>query len=239
MDSQEYINNWSNILKNTNNGADMIATRTAESLKNEGYTAREASDIMVADDFDSELVEAVIDKTYADPTTADNETEKVVVSYVVPTCYEDVKPFVEKALNESSARDFMKKLARTNCPIIPNLPENKLESFVRLAQRAKEDRNNLEVLHNDLLPFIESAMYNSIIIAEKNNTSSVKASDQNHKYVVASKKETYDVQVNEGTCTCEKYSEGNFATFGLACEHIVAVANVISPNYKVARNELG
>jgi hypothetical protein len=234
--NDEMIYNWSNALRKTSDGVLLVAIKTAEKLKEENYSVGDASDILVAADYDLKIVDAAIKNVYSEEEE-DEEEQKGVAAFVVPTSYEDVKPLVEKSLVESSARDFMEKLARSAYPIIPNLPDNKFESFIRVAARAKEDENALVILHKDLLPFIESAMYESVKIAEKKQSkANVSSTGDESRYVVAySIGEVNDISVESGECNCDKYIKGNYHDFGLACEHLVSATNIISPGYKLVR----
>lgn len=239
--NEEFIINWANTLKKTDDGAVMIATRTAEKLKEDGYAPSEISDVMVADNYDINLVDQVINNIFASDTQEEIVTaEEKVTTYVVPTSYEDVRSFVESTLRECSAKEFMERLARAEYPIIKDMNDHKFESFVRLAERAKNDKYAREVLHSDLLPFVETAMYEAVKLSEDNKPKTIVASVDDDKYTVSySLKDINDVFVKSAKCSCEKYTKGNYSDFGLACEHIVSAVDKISPNYKLPRNFAG
>ena len=241
ISDNDMIYNWSNSLRKTDDGATVTAIRMAEKLKNDGYARGEACDILVADDYDMKLVDNVLGRVYAS-TDEEVVEEPSEVSYVVPTAYADIKPFIEMSLMASSARDFMTKLAHSEYPIIKSLSGNGFESFVRLAEQAKENRYSLEALHNDLEPFMETAMFESVKIAETNKSRTVVAidnSDETDVCVSYSVAKSNDVSLKTATCNCDKYIKGNYAEFGLACEHIVSAAEMVSPNQKLPRNFAG
>ena len=137
--TDEFIYNWANTLRKTEGGAVLTATRTAEKLKNQGYSKRDISDILVADDYDIPLVDNVVKQIFASEIQKETPELHHTNTYVVPTSYEDVKPFVESTLNSCSPREFVDKLAKSEYPIM-KISGNHYESFVRLASQAKENK---------------------------------------------------------------------------------------------------
>lgn len=234
--TDEFIYNWANTLRKTEDGAVLTATRTAQTLKDKGYSQRDISDILVADDYDIPLVDNVVKQIFASEIKKEIPELHHTNTYVVPTTYDDVKPFIESTLDSCSAREFVDKLAKSEYPIM-KISGNHYESFVRLASQAKENKYMLSSLHKELLPFIETSMYDAVCIAEDNKQKTVIASVDNDKYTVRySATDIKDVFVKSAQCSCDKYIKGNYVDFGLACEHIVSAVNEISPNHKLPRN---
>jgi hypothetical protein len=245
--NDEFIYNWTNSLRQTADGATFVATRLASDLKDKGYNASEASDMLLGQEYNLSLVDKVVNTVFAEKTA--QLEEKPIVAYVVPTAYEDIKPFVEKTLKCCSGREFMEKLAKTQYPIMTGLNTHSYESFVRLASEAKKSEYALQKLHQELLPFLETAMFSCVSSAETNRPRTVVSEnkDGTHRVLFAGKIEseimskTMDVDANNVTlktsyCNCDKFERGNYADFGLACEHIIAAADEVSPNYKLQRD---
>lgn len=239
--NDELILNWTNTLRHTKDGVILAAARVASTLKQSGYAPGEAMDILIADDYEDDVAEAAIKHAYAvseDKEEVD-ELSKPVTAYIVPTSYDDVKTIVENTLRSSSAEDFIMRLARSENPILANLPDNKVQSFIRIATVAKENALIMEALHNDLTPFFENAMYESVRLSESKKSRTTIAATKDNKYTVAeSIDKANDVCMKTGTCSCDKYTKGHYSVFGLACEHLVAAANEISPNHKLVKGEL-
>jgi hypothetical protein len=237
MSHDEFIYNWENSLRKTNDGATLVASRTAEELKEKGYSASEISDIMIADNHDMKIVEAAVRKAFRVAMAEDSPEKETFDAYVTPSSYDDVKPFVEKTLSECSAREFMNRLAKTKYPILKGISDRTFDSLVRMAEIAKESKMAMGVLHADLSPFFESAMYDCVKTAEdKSNLTTISDSGDDTRYAVAYNIERVNqVDISKGTCDCDKYVDGHYADFGLACEHIISAANNVSPNSKLLR----
>jgi hypothetical protein len=41
--------------------------------------------------------------------------------------------------------------------------------------------------------------------------------------------------LESGTCSCSRFAQGHFGDFGLACEHIVAAADKVSPHQRLLK----
>ncbi len=217
-DSYEMIANWSNSLRQNNDGVRLVAAQTATDLQRRGFSALEALDVMAADHFDIRLAEDVIGEIYnpASPTAA--PVAAIKQAMVVPTQYNDVAPFIEKKLEELSPRSFINLLAKSENPIL-RVSQKSLESFYRLAEYAKKDEHALKLLHKELTPWVEEAMYASVLASE-NRTAA---------------KSDMEVDLDAGTCSCSRFTGSRMAEFGLACEHLVRAADSTSPHQRLMR----
>jgi predicted nucleic acid-binding Zn finger protein len=235
--NDKLLNNWSGALQSTVEGRNAIATRTAEKFKESGYSADETYDLMIAENYNAHAIESAIKVAFKI-----EGKKEVVAEYkplVVPTCYEDVKPIVEKTLSSCTAKDFINKLASTEYSIIPSCPDKKKLSLIRIAEDAKRDAYALRILHEELLPFVENKMYESIVEAQQQVGKFTVSETTNTRYIVASSvKIANDVCLETGACSCDKYTKGNYADFGIACEHLVSVCNAVNPNHKMVRGEV-
>lgn len=218
LQNDEMIYNWSNSLRQNDDGARFIAAQTAASLRERGFSAPEALDVMVADEFNQDIAKSAVAATYFEPAAEVPAAKRT--AKVVPTSYGDILPFVENALKLMPTREFVDKLSAGSAPIL-RVSQRSLQSWNRLAGLAKDNDSALSQLHRDLRPWMEEAMLNSVLIAESDSTRT------------ASKKSVTDL--GKGTCDCARFIGGNFATFGLACEHIVVAADHASPHQRLIR----
>jgi len=233
--------NWGNSLRNTEDGSRYVAAQTAAEYKRRGFSASEATDLMVADDFDPATTATAVQGLYAEAmAAAEEEREISAQAMVVPTSYDDVSNVVEAALASLSSRDFVDRLTSGNNPVL-RVNAKSLSSWYRLAQFAKDDPHALEVLHSDLKPWFEDAMLSSVLAAEQSmrqkRVSLSQAKGSNHRFCVSSASgEGTLVCLATSTCSCDRFQQGNYEDFGLACEHIVAVADSVSPHQRLARS---
>lgn len=234
--NEDFIYNWSNSLRKTDDGELVVATRIASRLKDKGYSETEASDMMIADSYSLNAVESAIGTIFAS-NTKDKKVEASRKTFVIPTSYEDVKPIVEESLAKYSAKEFIDRLSKTEYPILSKIASKQLDSLCRLAANAKSDNTLLNQLHGTLSPFVETAMYNAVLASEKLHTK-LSVSKSDNRYVVASANAENNVCLKSGTCNCDKYVKGNYSDFGIACEHLISVASMVSPNHKLVRDEI-
>jgi hypothetical protein len=90
-------------------------------------------------------------------------------------------------------------------------------------------------LHTELKPWVEEALLNSVLVAEKEKSNIVTADKNKQVYKVAMRKGEATVDLTSGTSTSEKFTQGNYATFGLADEYMVSAVNSISPYERLKR----
>jgi len=84
-----------------------------------------------------------------------------------------------------------------------------------------------------LRPYVEETLLNSVLIAQSQEAE-VKTASKN-KYVVSMRKGTADVDLVNATSNSEKFTQGNYASFGLADEFMVKAADTISPYARLRR----
>jgi hypothetical protein len=243
MDSnEEFIYNWSNSLRQSNEGLKVVIAQQVEGLKREGYASDDIADILIADNYHPEIVEAAVKEAFsiADSNSEFEPKAKSVKAYVAPTSYDDIKPFVEKTLSECTAKEFVDRLTKSEYPIISKLANKKYESLVRIATIAKENSNLIDVLHKELLPFMELAMYKAVEACtnSKNRITVAETKIKNRFTVASSMQVLHTASVENGSCDCDEYVKGNYADFGMACKHLVALAMNISPNEKLERGNI-
>jgi hypothetical protein len=231
----EFIYKWDEALRKTTEGGNAIAIRVAEKLKEDGFTSEETYDLMIADNFTSSVIESAVKNAYVKEAQV---VQDEFIPMVVPTSYTDVKPIIEESLKKYSSKEFINKLVKSEYAIMTNYPDKQRISLANLVANAKTDNYALQILHKELLPFIENKMYESVLTAEQNTKLAISEPMEGRFIVASSTKNNFDVSLENGTCTCDKYTKGNYADFGLACEHLVAVANSVSPNRKLIRGSM-
>jgi hypothetical protein len=98
---------------------------------------------------------------------------------------------------------------------------------------AKTSRVGMNNLHVALKPFIEETLLNNVLIAQSQDAE-IKTASKN-KYVVSMRKGTAEVDLLSATSTSDKFTQGNYADFGLADEYLVKAADTVSPYQRLKR----
>lgn len=231
MPQSDMILNWSNALKTTDKGARYVAAQTAINHLANGFNESEAFDLMVADNFDIDMSKEVLSQVYEKNGSGAVMAPPTRFAMVVPTSYKDVMPLIDEALTRLSPTQFVDTIF--NKLIITSQRDR--DGWRRLAQQATHDPVANEILHEDLRPWIEETMLNSVLAAEKEQGRVASVNDADLKYIVTTASGVSEVDLKNGICNCERFQTGKFAAFGLACEHMVRAADTISPFSRLTR----
>jgi hypothetical protein len=114
--------------------------------------------------------------------------------------------------------------------------EKSYNSYLRLASIAINDQNAMNQLHGDLKKWFEESMYVSVCAAKSSKNQIRVASTADGKFVATNERgASCDVCLESGTCSCSRFAQGHFGDFGLACEHIVAAADKVSPHQRLLK----
>jgi hypothetical protein len=226
--SDDMIYNWRNELKGHSSGMKVVANSQALKLKNQGFNKGEVIELLAADNYDIELAKKVASNLFDDNNTVRTATE---VS-VVPTKYSDCAPIIEKTLQKLSAKEFVNKLTKNRFAIV-QVDDKGYDSWKRLAELAKKSYNARVGLHNELKPWIEEALLNNVLLAQKNDAQ-IKTASKN-KVIVSMKNGTAEVDLSTATSNSDKFIEGNYELFGLADEFLVKAADAVSPYERLKR----
>ena len=226
----DMIYNWRNELKSHQNGAYVVASSQAQKLKNQGFDKSQIVELLAADNCDLDLANRVASVLFDE----NNETvvNSVVEVAVVPTKYSDCAPIIERTLSKVSAREFAKRLCSGDHAIIKT-DDRGLNYLQRLAELAQGSSVGLDNLHIALKPYIEETLLNNVLLAQSQEAE-VKTASKN-KYVVSMRKGTADVDLSNATSTSEKFTQGNYSSFGLADEYMVKAADTVSPYARLKR----
>ncbi|MBS1722390.1 MAG: hypothetical protein JSS66_05225 [Armatimonadetes bacterium] len=228
--SEEFIYNWNNQLTTgTHRERLTVLVREAQSLKNRGFERDEALDIIAADSQDLTASENAVDYVYAGTVASEVRQAQVTI---VPTSYDDIKVQVEQALERLGPQGFISALCDSSAPIIRTSNRGR-GSLVRLAESALQMNHAMGVLHDTLQPYFETVMLDSVMLAE--NMEPRIAQKTADMYEVEAKGDTVSVDVTSGQSDSERYTDGRFAEFGLACEYMVRVADHVSPHERLRR----
>lgn len=228
--SEEFLYNWNNQLASgTQRERQTLLIREAQSLRKAGYEQREALDMLLADHQDVVAVEGAIGYVFAD-SKPENVKESSAV--VVPTSYKDIVPVIEARLAEMGAEKFIGALCDVTYPIVRTSQRGR-ESLVRLADSALSMRHAMQSLHETLAPYFETAMLDSVLLANKLETRV--AEKQEGVYDCETKKGAVTVDIRQALSTSDRFVGGNFSKFGLACEYMVKVADHISPHERLRK----
>ena len=229
--NDEFIYNWRNELKQNQNGAFLVASRMASKLKDNGYGKNDVIELLAVENFDLDLCNRVASKIF--DTEEKVATPEVKVA-VVPTKYADCVPTIERNLERLSAREFTKRLCSGPYAVV-KIDNKQFDSWVRLAELAKTSSNAKTALHTELKPWVEEALLNSVLTAQKEKSNIVVADKNKQVFKVAMRKGEATVDLTSGTSTSDKFTQGNYATFGLADEYMVSAADSISPYERLKR----
>ena len=181
--------------------------------------------------FDIELCTRVASKLF---DAVEAPVAKKVEVAVVPTKYADCAPTIERSLERLSAREFAKRLCSGPYAVV-KIDNKQFDSWVRLAELAKTSSNARTALHTELKPWVEEALLNSVLVAQKEKGNIVTADKNKQVYKVAMRRGEATVDLTSGTSTSEKFTEGNYALFGLADEYMVSAADSVSPYERLKR----
>ena len=229
----DIIYNWRNELRQNTQGERTVAAQSAIDFQKRGFSAQEALEMLAASNFDLRIAEQAVYTVYG-KTASEESSQPVRTAMVVPTSYADVKPIIENTLRHLSAKDFVDRLTKSEAPIVRVASKN-LESWYRLAASAKQDAYALDVLHNELKPWVEETMLKSVLIAEREEARIQKLAKNEHRYKVAMRKESAEVDLDQGISTGARFQKGNFAEFGLADEFMIQAADHSSPYERLKR----
>jgi len=234
--TDDMIYNWRNSLRKNDQGERIVAAQVAQQLKSRDFNENEAIDMMIADGYSMAIAKAAVEDVY-EVVTAQTSYKPQRTAMVVPTKYNDVAPIIEDTLKSTATNEFINLLTTGEQPIM-RLSRKGLDSFSRLVKAAKEDKFALETLHGELKPWIEEAMLNSVLLAEKTQARIFKAESEG-QYKVSTAKGVIDVDLESGTSSGSRFQKGNFAQFGLADEYLVKVADTVSPHARLTRAIVG
>jgi hypothetical protein len=230
--NDDFIYNWRNELKQHADGAYLVAKRMASNLKDKGLSKNDVVELLAVENFDIDLARRVASKVFdTNEKVAENNTIEVSV---VPTKYADCAPIIERSLIKLSAKEFAKRLCSGPYAIVKT-DEKSFDSWVRLAELAKASANGKHNLHTELKPWVEEALLNSVLVAQ-NEKPVITASDKTNKvFKVAMRRGEATVDLSAGTSSSDKYTKGNYETFGIADEFIVSAADTVSPYQRLKR----
>lgn len=242
-DTNEFALDWQRLLRTQREGARLVASERAASLKEEGYSPIEALDLLIADRFSSTDAKYAVASLWGavESAPAVRAAQKVAV---VPESYDDARPAIDAALDAvEHGEDFIDKLAFSSHPIL-NIKSRHAGEYVRLAERARRSATERENLHAALRPWVEETMLYSVLQAEKQQRVTRVSEDRETGRITVAVEmgrgmnryaEECICSLERGTCSCERFQGGNFAEFGLACEHLVAAAQACAPENKLLR----
>ncbi len=230
--NDDFIYNWRNELKQHADGAYLVAKRMASNLKDKGLSKNDVVELLAVENFDIDLARRVASKVFdTNEKVAENNTIEVSV---VPTKYADCAPIIERSLIKLSAKEFAKRLCSGPYAIVKT-DEKSFDSWIRLAELAKTSANGKHNLHTELKPWVEEALLNSVLVAQ-NERPVITASDKTNKvFKVAMRRGEATVDLSAGTSSSDKYTKGNYETFGIADEFIVSAADTVSPYQRLKR----
>jgi hypothetical protein len=219
-------------LSRSENGKRIIISEQVDKLQGRGFTAEEAFDILASNDFDNLfLIESVIDEKFN--RTSSTSFKNVKEAFVCPSSYNEIKSNVEDQLKKLGPNNFINKLSRSESPIMP-INDKAYNSYLRIASAAYKNESLMPALHTELKKWFEEAMYVSVCAA-KSSKNEIRVASVNNNFIASSGSKEFDVNLENGSCTCVKFAKSHYGDFGLACEHIVAASNKVSPHQRLLK----
>jgi len=153
-------------------------------------------------------------------------------AYVVPTSYDDVMHIVEANLLKDGPEKFVNELTDSEFPIIEASDLHK-KNLLKIASSCHENVSLMKHLHNELRPFFEEIMLNSVLEAEQNKGSIKKISQSQYEVKIGTR--TAKTNLMEGISSDSKFQKGNYAKFGLADEFLVKAHDQVSPYNRILK----
>lgn len=241
----DIVMDWKNTLQKTDRGSQILAGRMASDMKTKGFNPEDALEIMAAEGIDIRLAESAIEGIWGYRFASSQgggaiDNSGINIGYesgmnmvpVIPVEYKDVAAIVEdQLLRRVSAREFVNRLCRSSQPIVP-VGAHDLSSLYDWAERASDDDNYMNPLHNILAPFFETTMLRNVEASEDIKAGYRVAESNGMRCVVASNlRGTPNVEccLETGRCSCRKFTENHYADFGIACEHLIRAADTLCP----------
>lgn len=225
------IYDWTNHLDATPRSYfEKIASKINSHLE-EGFTIPQAVDLLIGEGEKLSDVERV-----AQYILSQAEDENIVVASgnKIPTRYSDIKDTVEELVKDLSPKDFASAFASKNSLMC--LSDKKYENFEKLVWFAKkhpENINFMEEIHDKLQPYVDQAIQDSQLLAqEASNTNNFKFKQASKDiYKVKDGKNAYQVNLENKTCTCNKYILCSYNLLKIPCEHILEASKKFSSNF--------
>lgn len=229
--TDELILNWTNTIRGAPAGERMVISELANQYHRRGFSRQESLDMLLSDGYDAEVAGKAVTALYP------GEAAKQPVRYamVTPTSYRDVRPLVDSAFDRLGHEEFINALTLAARPIIKTSKKGLL-SWYRLAEQAANDPAAREFLHEEISPYISETMYHSVLLAENTPAEIRRLANANDLFLVETKYEApVTVDLAEATSTGERFIGGRFSEFGIADEHLVRVAQMVSPYERLQR----
>ena len=228
---QDTLTNWTNSLGNTYSARFVAACTDCEGCKKRGFTRDEASEILASRGYGMDGVSDVLDQIYG-PKTAEASTKNIDL-FVVPTKYKDISKMIEYRLAKSGPEKFVSYLTECEMPIIGTTERHK-KSLLKIAQCSIEDPSTIVHLHDELEPYVEEAMLNSVLMAEQHQATINKLSQ--NQYLVEFPARCATVDLGKGESNSSKFVKGNFGKFGLADEFLIKAHDTVSPYIRLRKS---
>ena len=228
MEDFDTIINWSNKLGNSYNTKYIQACAECQSLKAKGFTRDEAEEILAGSGHGLKGLKTVLAEVFGETKKQYAKRE----AYVVPTSYDDVLHIVEANLLKDGPKKFVEEITSSEHPIVEASDLHK-KNLLKIANSCYENVSLMKHLHNELRPFFEEIMLNSVLEAEQNKGSIKKLSQSQYEVKIGAK--TAKTNLMEGLSSGEKFQKGNYAKFGLADEFLVMTHDQVSPYNRILK----
>lgn len=227
--SDNFIYNWQNNLKTTQNGLKYMATKTASDLKDRGLSRDEALELLVADKYDLKIAESCVNEIYDIPV------KKAFTVPVIPTSYEDVKHVVEHQINKMGSKEFL-KLVTSGKNALVKLSSKRVNDLESTIKYASENPFAISDVHKELRPWVENALLDSVLLREQMKADLKPISEAKGIYEVKTANNTVIVDLLNGTSTGKRFTEGSFAELCIPDEYLIFAADKALPHGKIFRD---
>jgi hypothetical protein len=198
----------------------------------QGYNLEQAVDLLIGDGDSLEDINKIVEHLLYQEKEEEIKTSSN--NGKIPVKYADIKDDIASLLNKFKPEEFTSIFASKNS--LMSLSDKKYNDFNKLIWYAKkhpEDSQLLEEVHNYMQPYVEQAIQDSQILAKeaKDNSLFKFKKIANNLYKVKEKDNTYQVDLENKTCTCPRYVFCGFNLLNLPCEHIIEASRNFDKNF--------
>lgn len=207
------------------------AQKMADSYKNMGMDEDQVRNVLVGEGYSVEM-----SKTASKSVFKEEGLDGIVKSY------EDIKPLIEKLVTSMKRKDFMNLITasgKVKDAIVVFASETakaRFDETLNYIQERGPVQNLMDDVHEALQPHFDDEINKSYLLAEVKQDN-VKLSEINGKtiYAMNDSDKFCSIDLNNASCSCERYASRNFEAFNIPCEHVVIAYNNTSQKALVAK----
>jgi hypothetical protein len=227
----ETASNWTNGFSSTYNKKYVKACSDCEKCKNKGMSREDTEEILLSRGNGEATVAKLLNEFFGE---SDAPKKNKVRVFIVPSSYDDIMPLMESRLASMGAVRFVHALTDSEQPIIKVSSRHK-DRLLTLCKKVLSKTASMDVVHEEVKPYVEEAMLEAVLEAENNNATLEKTADGIYS-VKFSNLKTASVDLNNGVSTSDTFVNGNYANFGIADAFMVKAHDELSPYSRMTKD---